>query len=125
MRLKFSKNERLASKKIIERLFRHGNQISFNSFTLFWTPNHNLAQRIEILISVPKKKVAKAVNRNYIKRIMRECYRKNKDDIYGLLSKNIHLALVYNRAEIINYAHLEKELLEIFNLLGKKVNENI
>jgi len=125
MGLKFSKYERLASKKIIERLFKYENKIYLNSFTLLWSTSDNSNCRVEILFSVPKKKVIKAVNRTHIKRIMRECYRTNKDYIYGILNSNIYVALIYNTSEIMKYAHLERELLEIFDVLGKKINESI
>lgn len=124
MRLTFPKAERLSSKKNIDQLFKFGAKIRAGSFTLFGSPKDNSNPRIEILISVPKKNITKAVRRTHIKRVIRECYRKNKEYIYSLFSNEIYIALIYNHSEIIEYVHLEAELLNAFNLLRKKINEN-
>tara|TARA_B110000467_G_C18321804_1_gene485893 strand:- start:881 stop:1258 length:378 start_codon:yes stop_codon:yes gene_type:complete len=124
MKLTFSKSERLASKKIIEKLFINGHRIYLNSFMLIWCRKPNSNPRIEILISVPKKIIIKSVDRNYIKRIMRESYRKNKEQIYNLITDNIHIALVYNKKDLIEFNNIEIELLAIFEMLSKKLNEN-
>ena len=80
-RYTFNKNERLCSKKLIERLFAGGNK-SFPTFPLrvVYMPlssEENIAD-ISILISVPKKRFKHAVKRNLVKRQVREAYRLNK-----------------------------------------------
>ena len=124
MKLTFSKSERLSSKKIIEELFTNGHKIYLNSFMLIWANKTNSDQRIEMLISVPKKKIIKSIDRSYIKRIIRESYRQNKEYIYNLITDNIYIALVYNKKDLIEFNNLEIELLTIFERLSKKLNEN-
>tara|TARA_B110000495_G_C22526945_1_gene320804 strand:+ start:16 stop:393 length:378 start_codon:yes stop_codon:yes gene_type:complete len=124
MKLTFSKSERLSSKKIIEELFINGHKLYLNSFMLIWDNKTNSNPRIEILISVPKKKIIKSSDRSYIKRIIRESYRQNKEYIYNLITNNIHIALVYNKKDLIEFNNLETELLAIFEMLSKKLNEN-
>ena len=80
-RYTFNKNERLCSKKLIERLFAGGNK-SFPTFPLRvvympLAPEENTADA-SILISVPKKRFKHAVKRNHVKRQIREAYRVNK-----------------------------------------------
>lgn len=80
-RYTFSKEERLCSKKLIERLFAGGNR-SFPAFPLrvVYMPlsaDENPTD-VSILISVPKKRFKHAVKRNLIKRQVREAYRLNK-----------------------------------------------
>ena len=75
------KSERLNSKKLIERLFAGGNK-SFPAFPLRVvympvTPEENTAD-VSILTSVPKKRFKHAVNRNQVKRQVREAYRHHK-----------------------------------------------
>ena len=80
-RYTLNKSERLCSKKLIERLFGGGNK-SFPAFPLRvvympLAPEENTADA-SILISVPKKRFKHAVDRNQVKRQVREAYRHNK-----------------------------------------------
>lgn len=82
------KNERLNSKKLIERLFAGGNK-SFPTFPLrvVYMPlatEENNADA-SILISVPKKRFKHAVKRNQVKRQIREAYRHNKSILLDAL----------------------------------------
>lgn len=75
------KSERLNSKKLIDRLFAGGNK-SFPAFPLRVvympiTPEENTAD-VSIMISVPKKRFKHAVDRNRVKRQVREAYRHHK-----------------------------------------------
>lgn len=80
-RYTLKKDERLCSKKLIERLFAGGNK-SFPTFPLrvVYMPLHSneLTADAAILISVPKKRFKHAVKRNLAKRQIREAYRKHK-----------------------------------------------
>ena len=40
----------------------------------------NESNKTKMLISIPKRHIKKAVDRNYIKRIIKEVYRKNQND---------------------------------------------
>jgi len=86
----FDKDERLCSKKLIDRLFAGGNK-SFPTFPLrvvymTLTPDENKAD-VSILISVPKKRFKHAVKRNQVKRQIRESYRHNKYILLDALKK--------------------------------------
>lgn len=80
-RYTFSKAERLCSKKLIERLFSGGHK-SFPAFPLrvVYMPlsADESEADVSILISVPKKRFKHAVDRNHVKRQVREAYRLNK-----------------------------------------------
>ena len=80
-RYTLGKAERLCSKKLIERLFEGGNK-SFPAFPLrvvymYLNPDEVEAD-VSILISVPKKRFKRAVKRNFVKRQIREAYRRHK-----------------------------------------------
>ena len=80
-RYTLEKAERLCSKKLIERLFEGGNK-SFPAFPLrvvymYLNPDEAEAD-VSILISVPKKRFKRAVKRNFVKRQIREAYRRHK-----------------------------------------------
>ena len=96
-RYTFNKNERLCSKKLIERLFAGGNK-SFPTFPLrvVYMPlssEENIAD-ISILISVPKKRFKHTVKRNLVKRQIREAYRQHKYILLAVLKaqETTHIA---------------------------------
>jgi ribonuclease P protein component len=122
----FTKNERLCSKVLIDKLVHTGNSFHNSPFKVIW---HEIPQSItpvQILISVPKRKFKKAVVRNSIKRLIREAYRKNKNLLYMQLNtKKINLMLIYTSTTIINYSELEQKLIETLKRLNKKIKEQI
>ncbi len=75
----FPREERLRSKKLISELFKGGS--SFNLYPLRFVllkHTHPAETPAQVLISVSKKYFKKAVDRNRLKRQIREVYRQNK-----------------------------------------------
>lgn len=75
----FPKSQRLCSKYLIDKLFEPGNSWSFSAFPLrlvMYTIEEEGEN--ELLISVPKRHFRHAVDRNRVKRQVREAYRNNK-----------------------------------------------
>jgi ribonuclease P protein component len=112
----FGKTERLSSAKVIEKLFENGRKFSNYPFRIFWKVNDRTeGTEIKVLVSVPKKFFAKAVERNLIKRRVREAYRKNKQILYSGLKtnspKSIDLAFIYIGKDIIEYHELEIKII--------------
>ena|ERR1700733_12608648 len=78
-RFTFHKSERLCSRKTIESIFNSGKIINVFPVRLLWTessPEEKI--NLKIAIIVPKKNFKRAVDRNKIKRHIREAYRLNK-----------------------------------------------
>ena len=83
MKATFSKIERLKSKKEIDILFSDGKSISKYPIRLVYKKtDFNEKIKIRAGVSVSKRNFKKAVDRNFIKRLMRESYRKNKYIVY-------------------------------------------
>ena len=79
MRFKYSKKDKLKSKKLIERLFREGNAVTAYPLRLVYLEaEHEDGSALKTGVSVSKKLHKKAVARNKIKRLLREVYRLNK-----------------------------------------------
>ncbi|MCR5131920.1 MAG: ribonuclease P protein component [Prevotella sp.] len=77
-----SKEERICSRKLIEQLFGGGNSRSMSSFPLravfLTTERQSSAPVAQMVISVPKRHFKHAVDRNRVKRQIREAYRQEK-----------------------------------------------
>lgn len=101
MKFTYGKQEKLKSKKAIEQLFIEG--VSVSSYPLrmvFLKKEHDAIFPIKLGISVPKKRVNKAVERNRIKRVVREVYRFNKTEFSeGLQGQYIAMFLFLDGKE--------------------------
>lgn len=126
-RLTFRKNEKLCSRKIIQELALNGKNIHAHPLRLLWIPSQfNSGITVQAAFSVPKKNFKSAVERNGIKRRMREAYRKNKSTLYSLISKNnIQYALlfVFIGKEIVSYSETEEKIKIILNRFAEKIQK--
>ena len=95
----FRKRERMVSLKLIESLFGGGCSQSVAAFPL--RAVYMLAERqagdapVQLLISVPKKRFKHAVDRNRVKRQLREAFRLHKNVLYQALPANQRLFLAF------------------------------
>ncbi len=80
MKFTFHKKEKLKSEKIIQRLFAEGNHLFKYPIKLVYLVSDEITMPapLQIAVSVPKKRFKKAVDRNQLKRRMREGIRKHK-----------------------------------------------
>jgi ribonuclease P protein component len=79
---RFRKQERIVSQKLIEELFGGGQSHSMAAFPLravyMQQERQDRSEPVKVLISVPKKRLHHAVDRNRAKRQIREAYRLQK-----------------------------------------------
>ena len=121
MRFTFNKQEKLKSKKLIEQLFAEGKSVSNYPLKLIYLEvNHESSFQIQAGVSVPKRKVNLAVNRNRIKRLMREVYRKNKHVIYESINNKYIFMFLYLDEKEHNYVFIEEKMVNLFRKVLKK-----
>jgi ribonuclease P protein component len=124
---RFYKKERLKSRKVIGSLFKE--KQSVGSFPLRFFYVKSLAEdcfTMQSAFSVSKKHFKKAVDRNRLKRLMRECLRLNKERLLLFLDeKGIKIAgmWVYLGTEIIDYQEMNKALIKCINKLMFDLNK--
>jgi len=125
-RMFFSKNERLSLRKDTDRLFDSGKTFVSYPLRIIYLPdaeNHTLEYGISVLISVPKKRIRHAVNRNLIKRLIRESFRLHKSETsahYKLLEKRLHIAFIYQSNDIMKYADIAKAVKKALDIIRRK-----
>lgn len=127
VRFKFRKEERLTGKKSIDILFKKGIHINKHPLhAIYNVINDQQKYPIRVLFGVSKKKFKRAVKRNLVRRRLREAYRLNKHLIYNslnILGKKIHLGILYEGSEIVDYKVIESKMKEIFNELILQVED--
>jgi ribonuclease P protein component len=118
----FSKNERLCSKPLIDQLIQKGNSFNGFPFKISWMEIPESTVPVKILISVPKRKFKKAVDRNKIKRLIREAYRKNKHLLIDQLEgKKIICLAIFVSKSIIDYTETEEKINDVLVRLGNEI----
>ncbi len=124
----FRKLERLAGRKALGDLIHRGKIIHEPPFRITWLKMPLPASYpIQIAFSVPKRNFKKAVDRNRMKRLMREVYRKNKDELYSLLDdspQTISILLHYTGKTILTYPLATEKIKLILHRFAKDSLQN-
>jgi ribonuclease P protein component len=88
MKYTLGKEERLKSRKLIERLYEEKNSVkAFPLRMIYLQTKHTSDFPAQVGVSVSKRNFKLAVDRNRIKRLMRESYRLQKEIVYDNLDK--------------------------------------
>ena len=121
-----SKYERLSSKIAITNLFETGKSFYCSPFKIVWQEVAGNISPAQIVISVPKRLFKKAVDRNRLKRLAREVYRKHKNIIYDKLNnKKIILLFIFTSKTMIDYKEMEEKIIIALHRLNKNINSEI
>ncbi|MDA0890622.1 MAG: ribonuclease P protein component [Bacteroidetes bacterium] len=122
---KFPKKQKLCGEKVIERLFANGKSISEKPFRAIWNFEKNNDQVfVKSLIVVSKKRLKLAVDRNVLKRRIKEAYRLQKKKLECFLestNQQLNLAIIYQEEEILDYKTLEEKINLLLSRLIKEL----
>jgi ribonuclease P protein component len=115
----FKKEERLNKEKWIRELFEKGSSFQFHPFRVIYLPHPDTVYPFhQVLISVSTRNFKRAVDRNTIKRRVREAYRLNKSKI--LSPGKWLIAYIYIAKEILPSEVIHKKLSSTFERLQWK-----
>jgi len=117
----FPKAERLTGKKRIEELFRDGSSFFLYPYRVKYLCEPAAGMPHQVLISVPKKKIKKAVKRNLIKRRIREAYRLHKHTLDSKPEVSLSVGFIYQANEPLPYHQLEKKMIACLQKLEQQL----
>lgn len=117
----FPKSQRLCSRYLIDKLFEPGGSRSFAAFPMRLIIQLTDEENTCLLISVPKRYFKHAVDRNRVKRQVREAYRRNKELLKLPEGKHASMAVIW-----LDSRHYpsDKVTAKVCNLL-KRASESI
>jgi ribonuclease P protein component len=122
--LSFKPEERLKHNKLIGQVFKEGSTIvGYPLRFLFITSAKEDTQTSQVAFSVPKRMFKRAVDRNILKRRIREAYRLEKSKYYQLAgTKNINYLgiFIYVAKDIVPYQDIHKAVLKILSKWEKQ-----
>lgn len=120
MNQKYTKQEKLKSRRQIEYLFLNGHWINKFPLKMIYCKSEMPLECIQFGVSVSKKNFKHAVDRNRIKRLMRECFRLHKKEIYEIFPKDTLVMMIFVGKELPkNY----EDMRNYFMKLRKKSSE--
>ena len=118
---KFSNREKLKSKKAIALLFSEGKKINaFPIMAIYIQTSLPSQQVTKVGVAVSKKNIKLAVDRNLLKRRMREAYRLNNHALKNHLQQlpmGLNIMFVYTAKQILSYKEIEEKIKVILTRL--------
>lgn len=118
MNYSFGKEEKLKSRKQIQRLFAEGETIVRYPVKLVYLKSS--AEKLhQVAVSVPKRNFKKATDRNRLKRLLRESYRLNKQQL-PVKSRGYFLMFIYLGKDFYTFDRIQNSVITLLNELDKK-----
>lgn len=126
--LTFRKDEKLCSQKLMGELFLSGNSFLSYPLRIVWKiaealPTESPAQAG---FSVSKKLFRHAVDRNRLKRMIRESYRLNKSNLYESLNRSgvkLAVMLIYIGKEELPYSKIQPAVSKAISKIAAQLPE--
>lgn len=122
------KRARLKSTKSISNLFAEGKSVAKFPLRMVWVIQSDgspIPEKSKMAVSVPKKKIKKAVHRNLLKRRMREAWRMNRNPII-IPEKNytIEVLFIYYGPTVIDFKAIQRSMKFLIEQLQGNLNQH-
>lgn len=115
MRFTFNKKDRLKSKKLIDQLFAEGKSVTAYPLRMVYIgTTFDDGSLVKAGVSVSKRSFKKAVDRNRIKRLLRESYRLNKYNYFNNITTPFALMILYIGKEKPSFEYIETKMDQLF-----------
>lgn len=124
MNFTYPKTEKLKSQKTIDLLFSDGKSVSKYPLRLVYVKNSfEEKEKLKFGVSVSKKYFKNAVDRNYFKRVLRECYRLNKHLLLDNLDENYAIMFFYQTKDRLTYQEINEKTVQLFTKFIAEINK--
>ena len=125
MQFKYTKQEKLKKRKLIKTLFDNGKAATVFPLRAIYLPlNHDGNFPVQASVSVSKRNFKRAVDRNRIKRLMREAYRLNKHLLYQNLEEKYIIMFVYLAKEEVKMDEMHRKMIKLMQKILQRIKEN-
>jgi len=115
MSFKYSKKDKLKSKKLIDQLFTNGKAVTAYPLRLVYIKTKfEDGSQLKTGVSVSKRLHKTAVSRNQIKRLLREAYRLNKPLYFNNSSNSYAFMILYLSKDGTTFDKLNKNINSLF-----------
>lgn len=117
----FPKAEKLVGKKRIEGLFKKGSSFYLSDFRVRYQPSEDGDNVHKVLITVSKRNFKRAVDRNLLKRRIREAYRLNKHLLaHQREIKPLNVGFIYLSKRILTFQEIQDQLIKCLKRLEQR-----
>lgn len=125
MKFTFPKKEKLKSQKLIEKLFLEGKAVtSFPIRLLYLQTEFEDGSKIKTGVSVSKRNFKKAVDRNCIKRLLREAYRLNKPEYFNNITTSYAFMILYLGKADTDFNSVNYNMKIVFKTFLEKISKD-
>jgi ribonuclease P protein component len=118
----YNKTEKLKSRKVLTGLFTNGKSFSVFPLKVFYSLSEMSEHPVKAGVGVSARNFKKAVDRNRIKRVLRECYRLNKLSLHDSVAakqKSVAVFFLYVGKELPEYGMLNEKMKTVLTKLGE------
>lgn len=119
----YPKKEKLKSQKLIEQLFSEGKSISaFPLRMVYLKTEFEDGSQFKTGVSTSKRNFKNAVDRNRIKRLLREAYRLNKTVYFNNISGSYALMILYISKDGTDFDSVDIKMKQLLVAFSNKVS---
>jgi ribonuclease P protein component len=123
MKFTYPRIERLKSQKAIEKLFLEGKSVSaFPLRLIYLQMDHADGSKIKSGVSVSKRNFKNAVDRNRIKRLLRESYRLNKPAYFNNITHSYALMILYISKDETNFDAVNSKMKQLLSSFIERIS---